>query len=341
MVAFAEFAERLGTSCGGCCLWIGAGASIALTRRATPSWPELVKRIADDNGKLEPTAPDLPDRLEELSQLIGHETFRQALRAKLIDPVLIASLDLDVAEQQAIIGARAGSMVSFNVEAISATPFTLMSGQSQWRTFRERTDMSAALVPSGTNGAIGKPIYFPHGLLPLGNVVMTKSEYTRHLGSVAVATAVHLAIGSDLVILGMSLADQYLRDAILQNRRWLRDVYWLGDSFGFREWARVAKVTCLAVDHADLWRGLAAGILAADTTGGIAKLSGDVRPILAQYLTDLVAWHAHLPAVLDSMAQQLLATPLPQQLAMFAEVCVDAGYPLPTVLAGHSAVAGP
>jgi hypothetical protein len=65
----------------------------------------------------------------------------------------------------------------------------------------------------------------PHGLLDIdGNRVITKSEYLAHGMSLAVGTAVNLCLGGDLLILGMSLDDVYLRDAILLHRRWIRDV---------------------------------------------------------------------------------------------------------------------
>ena len=340
-VSFPRFAEKLSSDVGGCCIWLGAGASIALTRGATPSWPALVTTVAAEHGKPEPDNADLPEGLEQLSQAIGHTTFRAELRKHLVDPILSAPIDLNVAANQAVIGARAGSLVSFNVEAISATPFALLThGQTIWRTFRERTDFAANIFPKPKSGAISKPIYFPHGLLPFSNVVMTKSEYARHLGSLAVTTAVHLAIGADLVILGMSLADRYLREAILQNRRWLRDVYWLGASFAFQEWARVAHVTCVRVDHADLWPGLAKAILAADHDGGIAQLLDHRRPQLGQIFTDLISWHSRIPTALDALATQLLGSAHPlEHIIMFEQACVDAGYPVPPALAAHLALA--
>lgn len=187
----------------------------------------------------------MPRQLEALSNRIGHARFRKELRTSLVLPVGVDQIDFDVFVQQAIIGARASNVVSFNMDSVSGMAFTCgrPGGTTPPRTYLERTQYVAATL-GPTPGPLSAPAYCPHGLLDLyGNCVMTKSEYTKHSMSMAVGTAIHMCLGGDLVILGMSVSDRYLRRALMKNRRWIRSVYWVCDDCPHPEWARVADVT--------------------------------------------------------------------------------------------------
>lgn len=75
-----------------------------------------------------------------------------------------------------------------------------------------------------------RTVYHPHGAIEIsGGVVMTTSEYTALGGSLAYSLALSLAFGHNLVIVGMSLADEYLRQAIAQWRRDVQDILWFTD----------------------------------------------------------------------------------------------------------------
>ncbi|HVO26268.1 MAG TPA: hypothetical protein VMW56_21855 [Candidatus Margulisiibacteriota bacterium] len=229
-------------------LWIGAGASMAMSKGKTPSWSKLIS----DLGAKVPAAKrpaawqhlSFPDELEFLGAYMGHHEFRKALRAAIVDPLITADLDMAVMLDQSTIAARASGIVSFNIETISAVPFSIAKGGGSFnpRSYTEPGPYQFLRLRSFP-GSATLPVYFPHGLLDLtGRCVMTSSEYALHSISLAVGTAVSVCLGGNLLILGMSLADKYLRDAVLTGRRWLRNVYWVGkvDEFQFREWARVA-----------------------------------------------------------------------------------------------------
>lgn len=280
-VDFQELAHHLATDGGGFCLWVGAGASIAVTNGRTPGWHDLIRGIATSYEVNAPSSPpsDMPQLLEELSQRIGHAAFRKELRARLVEAAESAEFDLEVIVSQAMIGARASALVSFNIEQLTSIPFVSSRNGTTFvgRTLRERSQFALEVAITTQPGITSPPVYFPHGLLIQGNVVMTKSEYDKHMGSLAVATAVHLSVGGDLVIIGMSLGDPYLRDAILQNRRWLRRVYWLGEANDYSEWSRVAEVTFVEVPHTEVWTRLGRTILHADQTGELKKVDTEMR----------------------------------------------------------------
>jgi hypothetical protein len=337
-IPFRDFANRIAIDGGGFTLWIGAGASIAASSGTTPGWNRLVGALADAYhvDPLAPISADMPCQLEELSQKIGHRCFRKELRQRLVDAFESASLDLEVLISQAMIGARASALVSFNIEYLSALPFVYARNGTSFvgRTFRERSPFSGELVITTQPGITSPPVYFPHGLLDQGNVVMTKSEYDKHLGSLAVTTAVHLAVGGDLVIIGMSLGDTYLRDAVLQNRRWLRGIYWLGSENDFPEWSRVAEVTFVEVSHETMWRGLGRTILLADRAGKLHEVEGEMRAKVINEMKQAVLEHHAIPAQLTKQAEYLVGIPqaTDAKITEFAEFCVAAGFDVPDIV---------
>jgi len=232
-LSFDKLCELLATSRGGYTLWIGAGAAKALCPKA-PTWRELSEGIRGKAG-----APpeewkgwEFPRQLEWLASKLGHQVFRAELRKALVEPMVTQPLDEDVIRAQAMIGLRAGPIVSFNVEMVSSFAFASAHGGC----FIARPYQSRWQHSVGTNsvpGLAGLPVFFPHGLLDVyGECVITQSEYDRHEMSLAFRTAVGLCLGGDLLILGMSLSDPYLRRGILENRRWIRDVFWVASDFG-------------------------------------------------------------------------------------------------------------
>jgi hypothetical protein len=295
-----------------------------------------VADLAALSGATLPTHIGFAGQLEILSQELGHGRFRRELQQRLLSPLSGARFDLDVAASLGLVGVRAGPVVSFNIEATTSVPLMLMRGASNlnWRTFRPANARAVTSRIDTDSGPIAPPIYFPHGLLNEGNVVMTESEYMRHKGSLAVMTAVHLAIGGDLVILGMSLADEYLREAILSSRHWIRDVYWFNETFGFREWARVADITCVQVPHAKVWDGLASSITRADRSGMLAERMKVARPKIQETFESLARWQDDFRDHLYRQIYEFLAKPhsTEEQVTALARYCEDTGTELPTEL---------
>lgn len=330
---FDELCDLLAGDGGGFTLWNGAGASVAATRGALPTWNALTEAMGETER-----SGDFPDRLERLSQNLGHARFRKQLRAELVAKARAEAFDHENLLQQAIIGARAGALVSFNVEFFAASALTLLRGGESFlpRTFRQHSSLSVTPMFSSHPGLISSPVYFPHGLLLQGNVVLTRSEYDRHVGSVAMTTAVHLCIGGDLVILGMSLADGYLRQALLMNRPWIRRVFWVGEvaTFQFREWARVADVACIDVPNPAVWTQLADAILRKDASGTLTRWAAARRDLLPTFVDNLVQHQSAFAARLDEKAQELLAANADRDaLLAFTEFCEDTGHDVPLDLA--------
>lgn len=333
--SFDQLCDYLANDGGGFTLWCGAGASVAATRGALPTWNKLASTLGETEVDCD---GDFPDRLERLSQTLGHRCFRKHLRNELIDRVGAEVFDHENLLQQAVIGARAGALVSFNIELFSATALTLLrAGQSFVpRTFRPQRTSSVKPIVTTDPGLISSPVYFPHGLLLEGNVVLTRSEYDRHVGSVAMTTAVHLCIGGDLVVVGMSLADAYLRDALLQNRAWLRNIFWIGETetFQFREWARVAEVTCVDVPNGEVWSRLARAILAADDGGTLTQWATARRDELPSFVDSLIQHQADFSMRLGDKSRELLSENHNEDvLQAFAQYCVDTGHDVPVELA--------
>lgn len=167
---------------------------------------------------------------------------------------------------------------------------------------------------------------------------MTESEYKIHGMSLAVSTAVSLCLGGDLVILGMSLGDRYLRDAILQQRRWFRQVFWVARTFEHLEWARTASVHCVEIDYSRLWAGLAEAILDASqgaNAGWLAegKYKGRATQLIDNYRVAIAAQEGQLLA----NASKMSADPRVQakHLMQYARHCVDFGLEVPVSILSH------
>jgi hypothetical protein len=338
--SFDELCDYLATTGGGYTLWAGAGAAIAATRGACPTWNELVAGIEASTAHataLISDSSDFPTRLEGLSETVGHARFRKELRTRLIDVITPSKIDVGNALDQAVIAARAGALVSFNIDLVSGYLLSVLSGGSKFlpRTLREKSTYGIEFTSNHEPGTVGKPVYLPHGTLFEGNVVITKSEYDRHVGSLAMATAVHLCIGTDLVILGMSLDDAYLREAILQNRRWIHNVFWVNNRFSHEEWSRVARVTCVRADYGLLWAQLARAIILADKGGRLAeniKMASEQLGDLLERLCNLVSTFGDRIAQLgEQIASQSLYTT--EHFADFVQFCEDAGFDIPAVVA--------
>jgi hypothetical protein len=267
-LTFDSFCDYVATRGGGYTLWIGAGAAIATTGGRAPSWQGLVQEMS--HGMTHPREWDalpMPAKLDQIACVMGHVPFRRELRRRIVNPVLTGPMDSGVMLDQATIAARAHVTVSFNIEMVSAIPFAISKGGGFFypRPYMEPKRRMAKL--EGSEGSTMAPVYFPHGLLDMfGACVLTESEYLLHGMSLAVDTAVSACLGGDLLILGMSLGDKYLRDGILRNRRWMKNVFWVTSEEAFGEWARVASVTKVTATHEQVWRDIAQACLDSESS---------------------------------------------------------------------------
>jgi hypothetical protein len=141
-----------------------------------------------------------------------------------------------------------------------------------------------------------------------------------------------LCLGGDLVIIGMSLADEYLRQAIVRYRRWMRRILWFGNERLHDEWARVAGVTFVEAPHQTVWKGLAARFIERDPSGALRAHADKMREDLPSDLRRLIGRFSEIPAHLESHAQTILrqSPPLgPAKVVQFAQLCVDMGCDIP------------
>ena len=330
---FDQLCKYLADLGGGYTLWVGAGASIALTKGATPGWGQLVKDIADDHGrKLEPSN-DMPAQLETLSNEIGHHQFRKELRNRLVGPLKMDGIDKEVLVQQAIIGTRAHAVVSFNIDTLTGMAFTAGRGAlTPPRTYLDRDSFVAGSF-APRPGPLAPSAYAPHGLLDVyGNCVMTKSEYLKHGMSLAVGTAVQLCLGGDLLILGMSISDQYLQEALIRHRKWIKDVFWVCSECLHPEWARVADVHVVQATHDEVWRRLAESHIAAEPNGTFAKLPEHISKHADEQFGKLLDFIHDMQTAVDDLAATLPADE-PKRLVAFARWCEDLGLDVPEAVA--------
>jgi hypothetical protein len=103
-------------------------------------------------------------------------------------------------------------------------------------------------------GKFQRIVYHPHGIATLATV-MTASEYAENQDTLAFRLAIHAAFGNDLLIVGMSLDDEYLRSQIKEFRSSLGAVYWFDSQFSESAgaWADCNRITRIKVDWSDFW----------------------------------------------------------------------------------------
>jgi hypothetical protein len=297
-----------------------------------PTWRKMIDDLLGDVAPPDDWASmDYPTKLDWVCGMRGHAAFRKALRSSVIEPMNSARIDEEIVRCMAIIGLRAGALVSFNIEPVSAVPF---AGGGSFVIRSYRSEHEPFLRPWTNGGVTSKPVYFVHGLLDEGECVITKSEYAAHQMSLAVGTAVNLCLGGDLVILGMSLDDDYLRDAILKQRRWIRDVFWVTNSSKHAAWARVAKVHRISARYESLWTGIAAAHLTHDESGELRMLCGGPKGACERAVRAVARvqqFSAEVERELARAGTRILADKKypPRGFAMFKRQCEDLGYDIP------------
>ncbi len=340
-LTFDRFTEEVATKRGGYTLWLGAGVAKALCP-AIPTWKELENALASGLTAKPPQDWDhreTPARLDWIAGKLGHQAFRRTLREKIVEPMKTGTIDGDIADAMAIVGARAASLVCFNIESVSSLPFIAAHGGDAL-TIRPYLRPHNHVVKTETSpGSVMPPIFFAHGLLDIsGDCVMTESEYKIHGMSLAVNTAVSLCLGGDLLILGMSLGDRYLRDAILQQRRWFRQVFWVSRDFEHLEWARAAGVHCIEVDYSRLWSGISEAIVNAAPQSQLAQwwggpLRGRAKQLIDAYRSVIVDHEAKLMTEGDKLAARVGVRA--KELVHYARHCVDFGLEIPPSIVAH------
>jgi hypothetical protein len=250
----------------GYCLWVGAGVSrhVAAKRAAVPLWEELTRELETEAGLGPGERRDLPSRLDCCRSAIGDKRFRHHLRRRylteLAAAILLQANDHVGREEYvpapvwalASLGQQANPIVSFNIEPLSSLLLARPAGPMRL-CFQRQLDQP---TPSWGEGSsrFRRLVYHPHGLVS-GRSVMTASEYLANRTTLAFELAIHAAFASNLVIVGMSLADDYLRDQIERARSSLHEVYWFDSHFPERleAWATRCRISRVQVDWARFW----------------------------------------------------------------------------------------
>lgn len=263
----------------GFCLWLGAGVSLQLssgTNVKVPLWSKLVEQLESEID-LDKTSTDclsLPERLNLVLGNLGRHDFQRRLRMMLAVPVAKAAIcHLEkwiedgeipqILDQLALFGALSTSVVSFNVESVSsrlvaaASPYALkvfhppMEGTSGFRHWQGKHDRRAT-------GEVPLGILHPHGAVDIGGrCVMTSEEYRALNGTLGLELAVHSCFGDNILILGMSLEDEYLRRQLVMFRGQIRSIYWIRIEGGRDEsdaWAAANGIRVMRFsNYSEIW----------------------------------------------------------------------------------------
>lgn len=234
------------------CLWVGAGISCQLARSGDATmrdWTGLVEYIEAQAGIVSQIKDDLPWRLRECQKKIGMTRFQRYLReelfVKLCEAIIKAAQERRTTgcvystefRQIASLGFRANPIVSFNIEHLSSIALARAGGPCETRCFRMQPCLEFGYKsdsydpPSGESG-FRRLIYHPHGLITeSGQCVMGADTYAIHGqdSSLGLRMAVHAAFDSFLVIVGMSMGEEYLRDQLTRHIDHIGKIYWFTD----------------------------------------------------------------------------------------------------------------
>ncbi|HNN95767.1 MAG TPA: SIR2 family protein [Pseudomonadota bacterium] len=126
------------------------------------------------------------------------------------------------------LGAIGNPIVSFNIESASAIALSKATAPILAKTYVKNAEHELAYQFDTTRPKpLARKVLLPHGCLEMAGCVLTDAEYTAHESSMAFQVATHQAYASDLFIVGMSLADEYLQVQIEKFREWIRKIYWI------------------------------------------------------------------------------------------------------------------
>lgn len=238
----------------GYCLWVGAGVSAFLatdTSVVIPTWTNLVELLEKESNINPPTIPaTFPERLEVVLSKFNSFTFRQRLRELILKRVSSAVIaqtenyDDNIPKTIrciAKLGFLANPIINYNVEAITSQILSIGGGHYSIKTYGKKEIDDNTTISRGTafsmrddkyeNQRFKRHIYHPHGNIDgYGVSVFTDEDYKKHRHSLAYQLATHSAFDDDLVIVGMSLDDKYLREQIANFRKEIRQIFWFQTS---------------------------------------------------------------------------------------------------------------
>jgi hypothetical protein len=269
----------------GFCLWVGAGIGLTIsseTKSKVPSWKALVD---DLEKEFKVCTPDfmatLPERLEVVKRVSTSYNFKQKLRELILKPMCHSILEHvemgdggvpKCIELISRIGLISNPIINFNVESITSKILCAGGGHYTIKSFGKLTEKenfninNSTKYTSSDGKMIGRrfkrSIYHPHGYLSgYSTTIFSEQEYNKLSNSLAFQLATHSAFDEILVILGMSLDDQYLRNQLTLFRSEIRRILWFqkkGDiSSDVKAWCWSNNIEIIDV-HSwfDFWNGV-------------------------------------------------------------------------------------
>ena len=249
----------------GYCLWIGAGVTKQLWQDAL-QWDELTKNIAARAGLAEDRSSQFPERLKHCADKLGPGVFRRHLRKIYYTDLCEAMLRRATQSMNdengippevrkvAALGQLANPIVSFNIEPFSSTLLARPAGPARIIPFIKPETQRVEFTEFGKT--FQRIVYHPHGL-STADCIMTSDDYKTLDGTLALRLAAHAAFGNNLMIVGMSLQDEYLRKQIYEFRNQIHSIFWFNSQFGGLEtWAMCNKVEMVQITWSEFWEHL-------------------------------------------------------------------------------------
>jgi hypothetical protein len=237
---------------------------VAAGQAAVPLWDQLTLELESAAGIKGEDNSDFPNRLDHCVTALGESVFRSFLReryyTKLCCALLsqaVASIDAedfmpDSARAIAALGQLANPIVSFNIEPLSSLLLARPAGPV--RILFQQPQGKPAYTWREPGGRFQRLAYHPHGLATV-DTVMTATQYDVNSQTLAFGLAIHASFGNTLVIVGMSLEDQYLRRQIEQFRADLGSIFWFNSHFpdALLSWAEEHDITMVCSEWSDFW----------------------------------------------------------------------------------------
>lgn len=261
-----EFNEAVLVMEEGFCLWVGAGLSKQISGgyADVPLWEQITSDMEKDAGLVDIIENiDYPNRLQKCYDAVGHKDFHKILRKKyyteLCKAILIQADDRVNLEdfiptqirQLAALGQLANPIVSFNIEPISSLLLSRPGGPVR---ILDSTPNGKPFKRKELFEKFQRLVYHPHGLatdLP----VMTIKQYQSNEITLAFGLAIHSAFRNNLVIVGMSLDDEYLQEQLAKFRPQIETVIWFNSKFSEKSsnWANKNNITMVTIDWGAFW----------------------------------------------------------------------------------------
>lgn len=260
----------------GYCLWVGSGVTKQLSSAGEElayDWHELVARLEAVAGSSLPEfSTTIPERIQAIESKMGRVWFQKQLRELILERLAKSVVNAaernlerfeipDAVAQIARLGTMANQIVNFNIETWTSTILAGSSGPFIVKSFEPPMIGASGIgVTSGSAipGRYSRSVLHPHGAIDTsGLCVLTQQAYDSMEGTLAFQLAVHAAFQDNLMIVGMSLEDEYLRKQLAHFRKQVRKVFWFVKEVPREEvkkWAWIQDVTIIQVKSwPDFW----------------------------------------------------------------------------------------